>query len=125
MPALMNLLVDFIMKVAPQVSQVNPAPRPLVAVAVELSSTAAVDTVWTTLPIPSTPRLHLRKPLWIRICQSHLGKSKWNPMTIKAIEGGSLCPLFYVPFLKKSFEKKPKCISRSARYKLICITASM
>ena len=48
------------------------------------------------------------------LSQSHLGK-KWNSMTIKTIEGGSLCPLFYVPFLKKSFEKKPKCISYSAR----------
>ena len=42
--------------------------------------------------------------------QSHLGK-KWNSMTIKAIEGGSLCPFFYVPFLKKSFEKKPSRFS--------------
>ena len=38
----------------------------------------------------------------LRPSQSHLGK-KWNEMKIKfkTIEGGSLCPLFYVPLLKK------------------------
>ena len=46
--------------------------------------------------------------------RSHLGE-KWNSMTIETIEGGSLRPLFYLHFLKKSFEKKPMCISYFAR----------